>query len=177
MLKHVSTLILVLLMVFTSSSIYGLASDKEQRVILEHADSTHLNLKTGVSTYKGQVVLTQGTTILRGDKILTFTNKNNQLEKAIILGNPASYRTLIKPDNPEFIAVSNTINYYPQKGWIELIGNAKATQGEDSFAAPQINYDMTQGVIITPSSKAGRTQIIIQPKKNYQKLDRLQPNF
>lgn len=165
MLKHVSSLILFLLIVLTSSSTFGLPSDKEQRVILQHADSTQLDLKTGASTYKGHVVLTQGTTILRGDKILTFTNKNNQLEKAIILGNPARYHTLMKPDNPLFIAVSNTINYYPQKGWIELIGNAKATQGEDSFAAPQINYDVTQGVIITPSSKAGRTKIIIQPKQ------------
>ena len=146
---------------------FALDTDKDKLVFVE-ADATTLNHKTGINIYRGHVKLTQGTTVITGAIITTYANQRNQIEKAIAISDnntSASYQTITDLQKPLFIAVGDTINYYPERVWVELIGNAKATQGEDSFAGPQINYDMKQKIVTTPISNKGRTKIIILPSE------------
>lgn len=159
-------LILCLLLWFVPELSNALGSDKQQPANLL-ADSAVLNRNTGVSVYRGNVKLTQGTTIITGDVIVTYTDKHNQLLKAVATGTQklASYTTM--PDNSKllFTAIAQTINYYPNQGQAEFIGEAKATQGRDSFVGPQINYDINHEIVTSPSSHQGRTTIIIQPNQ------------
>lgn len=144
------------------SALFALSSDKQKDAYLE-ADSATLNYKTKINIYRGRVKLTQGTTVITADIITTYSNSHNQLEKAIATGQPASYSTL--PDHSElhFTATAQTINYSPLTGQIQLIGQAKTTHGRNSFAGPQINYDIKQEIVTSSASPQGRTTIIIQP--------------
>lgn len=144
---------------------FGLSSDKQQPAYLQ-SDSATLNHKTGISIYRGNVKLTQGTTVITADILTTYTDQHNQLIKAIGTGTSthlASYSTL--PDNNKlpFTAVAIIIHYYPLRSWVEFTDQAKATQGKDNFAGPQLNYDINREIVTSPASKLGRTQIIIQP--------------
>jgi lipopolysaccharide export system protein LptA len=158
-------LYLILLLFFCPSFTFALNSDSKQPADLQ-ADSAILNHNTGVSVYHGNVKLTQGTTVVTADVLTTYTDKHDQLIKAIGIGTstvPASYTTL--PDNSKlpFTSVALTINYYPPRDWIEFIDQAKATQGQDNFSGPQLNYDTNQQIVISPASPKGRTHIVIQP--------------
>ncbi len=145
---------------------YALAanSDKQQTAYIT-ADNTTLNYKTRMGIYRGHVKMTQGTTTILADKVITYLNKTNQLEKAIATGQyqPATYTTL--PDNSKlpFTAAGLTINYYPLQDYVELIGQAQATQGKDSLAGPRIQYNITAQTVVSLPEKNGHTTIIMQP--------------
>lgn len=157
-------LILTLLITIFPLTSWALSTDKQQPAYIQ-ADSATLNHKTGVCIYRGHVQLTQGSTTIIADTLTTYLNDQNALQQATAVGQLANYTTL--PDNTKlpFTAVAQTINYYPIKAAVELIGQAKATQGSDSFAGPKINYDIKQQLVVTPPSQGGRTTIIIQPQQ------------
>lgn len=131
------------------------------------ADETTLNYKTHTGIYRGHVKMRQGTTVITGDKVITYGDKNNRLIKAIATGQLASYTTL--PDNSKlpFIAAGQTLLYYPLAGFVEAIGQAKATQGNDSLAGPHIKYDINQQIVLSLPAKNSQTTIIIQPDQKF----------
>lgn len=141
---------------------FALSTDKQQNATIE-SDSATINHKENTCTYRGHVKLIQGTTILTADLLTTYSNAKNQLQKAIAIGQLATYTTL--PDNSPnvFVAQAKTINYNPLQSQIILVGDAKATQGSDSFAGPQINYNIKNQLVTTPVSNQGRTTIVFRP--------------
>jgi lipopolysaccharide export system protein LptA len=146
---------------------FALSSDKQKPADLA-SDSATLNHKTGISIYRGNVKLTQGTTVVTGNLLTAYTDHHNNLTKITATGTTqqlASYYTL--PDNSKlpFTAIALTINYYPPQAHVEFIGQAKATQGRDTFTGPQLNYDMNNKIVTSPSSPEGHTTIIIQPNQ------------
>ncbi len=166
-MQKLFTIIILLLLSYVPIECLALSSDKTQPVFVE-SDWATLNHKTGISTYHGHVKLTQGTTVVTADNLVTYTDKHNQLLKAVATGQLASYSTL--PDNSKllFTAVALTINYYPPKGYTEFIGQAKAIQGNDTYAGPQINYDINLQIVTSPKSQQGRTSIVILPSQKEQ---------
>lgn len=155
-------LILGVLFLSVPNASYALSTDKQQPAYIQ-SDTAILNHKTKTCIYSGHVQLTQGSTVITADTLTTHSDAQNQLELVTAIGKYATYSTL--PDNnpQKLVASALTINYYPKKAQVELIGEAKATQGNDSFAGPRINYDIKQQIITSPPSKEGRTTIIIQP--------------
>lgn len=160
--KQLLFLISMLSMLLFPNLSSALSTDKLQPAYIK-ADSATINHKTKICVYSGHVQLTQGSTVITADTLTTHADAQNQLEQATAVGKFAVYSTL--PDNTQLklVATALTINYYPKKAQVELIGDAKATQGSDSFAGPKINYDIKQQIINSPASKEGRTTIIIQP--------------
>lgn len=159
--KMLKKLLIGIVLVFPALS-WALTTDKQQNANIV-ANSASINYKKHICIYRGNVKLTQGSTVLTADVLTTFANAKNQLQKAIAVGKLASYTTL--PDNSPlpFAAVAETINYYPLQSQIYLIGQAKATQGNDSFAGYQINYNTKLQSISTPATPHERTTIVFQP--------------
>jgi len=141
---------------------HAASADKDLPVFAE-ADTSTIDYKHRIGYYRGHAKVTQGTTVIIADTIITYMTPKNKLEKAVALGNLASYTTM--PDNSKipFNAVAKTINYYPQQNLVELIDQAKATQGNDNYAGPLIHYYTKDQVVISPPSKSGHTVIVIQP--------------
>ena len=48
------------------------------------------------------------------------------------------------PNKPPFHAYADTIRYYPLRHLIELIGNARVEQGNNSLSAAKITYDTVE---------------------------------
>ena len=72
-LKYISSV----LMIFYSSLVLSIDSDKDKPIFLE-SDSAKWDENSQKSTYRGNVVVTQGTMLLTGD-LLVVTSKNNDL--------------------------------------------------------------------------------------------------
>ena len=68
-------------------------------------------------------------------------------------------------DKPLLHAFANEIRYYPERHLIELLGNARVTQGDDSFSSAKITYNTEKQHIAAKSSQHDRTVIIIHPEK------------
>nr|WP_231852864.1 lipopolysaccharide transport periplasmic protein LptA [Legionella longbeachae] len=132
------------------------------------ADSADLSQQQHKGIYTGNVELIQGTTNLRATKAITLGNEKNQLVVAIASGAPgqqAHYWTTTDPKKPPLHAYADTIRYYPLRHLIELIGNARVEQGNNSFSATKISYDTEKQHVLSQGDGSKRIMIIYHPEK------------
>ena len=162
-----ATYICALLFYCFTNPTFAMPDDRDQIVQLR-AGSADINQQTHQGIYRDDVQLDQGTTHIRANEAITTGNEKNQLILASIKGNSsaqAHYWTLPAADKPLMHAYADTINYYPERHLIELMGNARVEQGNNSFAAPKITYDTLAQHVISEASGAARTTIIFHPEK------------
>ncbi len=157
----------LLLLFMFSSSAYALTEDKE-KIMHVMADSADLSQQEHKGIYTGNVELVQGTTNLQAAKAVTLGNEKNQLVVAIASGTEgkqAHYWTITDPNKPPVHAYADTIRYYPLRHLIELIGNARVEQGENSFSAAKISYDTVKQHVLSQGNDSRRITIIYHPEK------------
>lgn len=164
MFRHV----LLLSLLFLTSPITLAMPEDRDKVAQLTANTADLNQQTHRGVYVGNVEFDQGTTHLRAVKVVTEGNQQNKLTFAIAFGdknNPAHYWEQTAIDKPLLHAYANEIRYYPDRHLIELIGDARVVQGEDSFSAPKISYDTIKKHVVAKSDGKTRTLIIMHPGK------------
>ena len=142
---------------------HALPNDKKE-ILHTVAAYSHGDLKQHIVTHEGNVIATQGSTKLTGDKVVLYMNDKNELIKAIAYGKPATYRTLTATDKPEFYADGDEIHYLIDRELILLIGNAHVRQGTNTYAGPRLEYQTEQEIVISPKSPEGRASMVIHPK-------------
>lgn len=155
------------LLLVMATSAQALPTDKDQ-VMNVVADSANLSQQNHTGTYTGHVEFAQGTTNIHAAKAITKGNDKNQLTLAIASGTkeaPAHYWVQSEAGKPPFHAYADTITYYPLRHLIELKGNARIVQGDNSMSAALITYDTIKQHIITQSSGTTRTTIVFHPKQ------------
>ena len=156
------------LLLFNSHLALALPDDRLQTMAL-HANSAELDHQLHRGIYLGDVEMQQGSTHVRAAKAITQGNTKNQLIQAIILGDhhaQAHYWVTPEKDKPPVHAYADTIHYYPERHLIELIGHARVEQGNNSFSAYKITYDMIHQQVISSRDAHQRTSIIIHPEKH-----------
>ena len=147
---------------------FALPDDREQ-VLQVNAGSADINQQTHQGIYLHDVELDQGSTHIRSAQATTTGTEKNKLVLAVIKGNKqtqAHYWTLTATDKPPLHAYADTINYYPERHLIELIGHARVEQGTNSFSAHKIRYDTLAEHVMSESDGHTRTTIIFHPEKH-----------
>lgn len=167
-IKSIQNLLLLIGLVVITTA-HALPEDKDKVMNLA-ADSADLNQEQHKGTYLGKVKFDQGSTHLRADSAITLGDDKNKLDMAEAKGNKekqAHYWTKTAEDKPLLHAHADLIRYYPKKNLIELIGNAKISQGLNSFSAPKISYDTLKKQVFSSKEGEQRTTIIIYPEKKH----------
>lgn len=150
----------------------ALPSDREKPISIE-ADHAQLDDREGVTQYKGDAILTQGTLRITGDIITFFYDENKQLTKAVAEGKRATYQQVHKPGENPVKAKALKMEYYADRQKIYLIGDGYVWQNGDEFTGNYIEYDIERNVVSANSrpvtvdgetQKKGRVHIIIQPQ-------------
>lgn len=146
--------------------LFALDSDRTQALHVT-SDSSLYNYKTGITLYEGHVIIDQGTTRIKADRVSTKTDARHKIEEAIAYGfqNLAEYSTLPKVGEAPLYAKAKTIYFYPQKTTIILDNEVTLTQGKNSFQGSRIIYNIKEKIIHAPASKNGRSTLIIEPQQ------------
>lgn len=158
-----------------ATSAWALSTDKDQPIEIE-ADSADLDDEKGVTIYRGNVVLTQGSVRMTGDTMTVYFT-NDELDTMIMEGKPATYRQL--PDDSKIYdeAEALRMEYYELKNLIVLIDKASFKQEGLNFSGNRIEYDTLHSRVKargsvkqqTGSGSSGssgeRVKIILKPKK------------
>lgn len=163
MIKLCFVFILILVMRLS----FAMPDDREKIAELS-ADSADLNQQTHRGEYIGNVEFDQGTSHLRAARAITEGDQQNKLILAIAFGDDkeqAHFWTQTAQDKPLLHAYANMIRYYPERHLVELIGNARVTQGDNSFSGPKISYDTEKQHVISKGDRKNRTTIVIHPEK------------
>lgn len=160
-------------------TVMALATDRDQAIELE-ADRADIDDLKGISVYTGNVVLVQGSLVIKAHKLTLYNDKNKKLEKAVAVGGTgklATFKQRPEGKDKDLRARARTMIYFLNKDKIHLLKQAHVWQGGDTFSGDKIIYDTKQETVIASSQKdqqgkpvktGSRVKVTIQPKSNNQ---------
>lgn len=169
--KIIISIVLIIQCIFINTAFAR--SDDSEKPIHITADTAELNDKTGVSIYRGNVEMVQGTTILTGDVITVYTN-NGDVNKMISVGNLATY-TETTDEGDIVYAESEEMIHNSLEKKVELFRKGKVTKTGNVIRSDYILYLTEEGLIDTGTTQ-DRINIVIQPKSDDQKEKDQNPN-
>ncbi len=159
---NTKTSFLIILLTLPNVFNYATArTDDSEKPIHITADSAELNEKSGLSIYRGDVKMVQGTTILTGDVINVYS-ENDEVDKMISVGELATYQETTD-DGDIVYAESEEMIHNSAEQKIELFRRGKITQVGNVIRSDYILYLTEEGLIDT-GTKKDRIEITIQPK-------------
>jgi len=154
-----------------SASAWALPNDREQPVRIQ-ADSAQMDDKNKVATYTGDVIITQGSMMIKGNVVTVTLNQAGDIDTATSVGSLAYFeqqQDAAKPDKMQGYA--KQIQYQAGKDLIILTDQAKVINAGNTTEGEKIVYNSKTQVatagrggkdIKTPRQ---RIDMVIQPKK------------
>lgn len=150
------TAVFLLVFAFSSNAI-ALTSDSTKPINIQ-ADSAEINDDTGISTYSGNVKITQGSTVLTGDTVILET-ANKKVKKIIAKGKLSTFKQTTD-DGRKIDAEAEKMVYSITGNKIVLTKNAKLTEAGNTFASDKITF-YTDKEIVTAGSSSGNDRVNI----------------
>jgi len=130
------------------------------------ADTAEMNESTGVSIYRGSVVVIQGSLTMKSDH-MKLQSKNNKLTRMTGTGKPATYRQLDNSTGEPVYGEADKIIYLPGKNQIIMTGKASLLKNDNTFKSERIVYNMTSNYVSAGTREGGkRVKIVIQPAED-----------
>jgi lipopolysaccharide export system protein LptA len=158
---------LSLILPLLSGTAQALSSDRNQPMDVE-ADRADIDDKRGVSVYRGNVKITQGTLRLTAEE-LTLHTRDGEVVRAIAVGKPATYRQRPDGKDQDVEAEALKMEYFADRQKLILTDKASVRQAGDSFRSERIDYDIAADVVKGGTGSPGdRVRITIQPKQQGQ---------
>ena len=157
---------LLLLLCLLTPAANALESDRDQPVEIE-SDSAEFDDLAGLTTYRGNVRLIQGTIELLADEIQLRT-VNDEIVELIASGRPAQYEQLPELQAEKLYAQSNRIRYLLDQDLIELSGDASLSQQGTTLSGGTILYDVRQHILkassgATNQNSTERVRVVLPP--------------
>jgi lipopolysaccharide export system protein LptA len=154
-------------------------ADRAKPVNIE-ADRLSLDDVKKESVFEGNVQLTQGTLMLRADRVVVRQDEQG-FNYAFATGEPAYFRQK-REGVDEFIeGFAQRLEYDGKQDKVEMFTNARVKKGIDEVRGDYISYNAVTefyqvigggAAAATPSNPQGRVRAVIQPKKDLEKPSR-----
>lgn len=163
-------LVSFIMMIGVSTNVLAEAADRDKPINLE-ADSVKVDDAKQISTYSGNVILTQGTLIIRADKLIVREDSAG-FQHSTSTGNPTTFRQKREGKNEYMEGSAQRIEYDGRMDKVQLYTKAWVKRGEDIVHGEYISYDANAeyAEVIGGAKSAdgtttsGRVRAIIQPK-------------
>ena len=159
------TLVLALSLGYTPA--HAEKADKTKPVNLE-ADTVTMDDINKTSLYMGNVILIQGTLVLRADQVQARQNEQG-LQSVTAVGRPVAFRQKTDGRDEYLEGYSDRMEFDNVTSQLELIGNARLKRGQDELRGAQISYNGNTEFYkvvgqLNAQSPAGRVRAVIRPK-------------
>lgn len=153
-----------------SINAFAEAADRNKPIELE-ADSVIVDDAKKISTYLGNVILTQGTLVIHADKLIVREDRNG-FQHSTSTGNPTTFKQKREGKNEYMTGSGRRIEYDGRMDKVQLYTKAWVKRGEDIVYGDYISYDANAeyAEVIggkkseSAGSSSGRVRAIIQPK-------------
>lgn len=144
---------------------HALPSDANQEIKLL-ADKATYSERTGVTSYSGSVIITQGTFRMTADNITVNLSQQRSINSAVATGRPATMQQIVTQEKGLAKGQANKIDYNAVTGIITLTGNAKLVQNGASFAGNVIRYSLKAGDVEATAGGNQRVELVFPPSSN-----------
>ena len=122
-----------------SLNAYAEAADRDKPIELE-ADSVIVDDAKKISTYVGNVILTQGTLIIRAAKLVVREDSNG-FQHSTSTGSPTTFKQKREGRNEYITGSGKRIEYDGRMDKVQLYTKASVKRGEDIIFGDYISYD------------------------------------
>jgi lipopolysaccharide export system protein LptA len=146
-------------------------ADRNKPIHLE-ADRVTVDDAKQISTFTGNVVLTQGSMVLRGDKMEVRQDRDG-FRQGVVWGNLAYFRQKREGYDELIEGWSERIEYDSRADKLQMFGRAMLKRGQDEVRGNYISYDANSEFfqVVGGGTKSasgpsgdGRVRAIMQPK-------------
>ena len=130
-----------------------------------------------ISTYQGDVILTQGTLIIKADELIVRED-NQGFQHSTSIGNPTTFKQKREGLDEYIEGIGQRIDYDGHMDKVHIYKDAVVKRGDDIVMGDYIVYDANAEIAQAMSNdsklknndgtpvKKGRTKAIINPKKS-----------
>lgn len=141
------------------------AQETNPRDLPIHLQADHVTLddRAGVSTYRGNVVLTQGELRVEADEVRVET-AGREVVRMLATGAPAHFQDT-PVGQPTIYADATSVEYRARDGLVILVGDARLRQGEDRVAGHRIEYDHEGAVVRASGRGEERVRAVLHPRE------------
>ena len=147
------------------------SADRDKPINLE-SDTVEVNDQTKVSTYQGNVRLTQGTLLITADKLMVVQDADG-FSKSTAYGNPAYFKQKSDGTDENIEGWAQRIEYDAKRDKLEMFTQAHIKRGQDEVRGNYITYDgQNQSYRVIGGKEAateynpkGRVHAVILPKR------------
>jgi len=162
-----------LLLIFLLLSLPATAemADRDKPIELE-ADTVTVDDAKKTSVYTGDVILTQGTLVIKGDKLIVREDSQG-FQHGTSYGNPTTFRQKLEGKNGYMSGSALRIEYDGRMDKVQLYNKAWVKRGDDIVHGDYIMYDAAAEYaevigggsdVASPATPGGRVRAVIQPK-------------
>lgn len=158
-----------LLSLFVSLNSWALPEDARQPIYVD-ADRAEIDKKTGITIYRGNVVINQGSMRILAEKV-TIYNEAKKVSRIVATGKgeQAQYQQKPNAEKDLVIAKADTIEYLVGNETLHLMDNAFLLQDGATMKGYRIDYDVRASMATAsgqgPDTENTRIQVVIPAKQ------------
>lgn len=175
-------LLLATFLLLCSPVCFAESADRNKPIHLE-ADQVMMDDAQQISTFTGNVRLTQGTLLLSGDKIVVVEDKDG-FKHATAYGNTAEFRQKREGLNEYVEGYGKRIEYDTRTDTLNFYEKARLKRDLDEVSGDHITYSVKTEVFRVDSSEAGsgnvppqRVRAVLHPKSKETKTSPSAPDM
>jgi lipopolysaccharide export system protein LptA len=145
------------------SSAFAEKFDISQKIEID-ASRQAADLKNKIFSYIDDVVITQGSLIIRADIVQVLTQSGSEEKTYIAKGKPATFNQTLADGTPLTLQ-ADEIRYEPGNNLVIISGNALLQQEDSEVSGSRITYNIDTQYVNAESKTNERTKTIFQPKE------------
>lgn len=166
--KLKSSLLLLILSSLASSSALAKKIDLNQELSID-ASRQSADLKNKIFSYIDNVVIKQGSLIIKADLVQVITATDTGYKTYIAKGKPATFEQILDDGKPINLQ-ANEIKYEPSLNTVIISGNALLKQDGSEVSGSKITYNAETEYVNAESNKDDTVKTVIQPKPKPEKV-------
>ncbi|WP_286233578.1 lipopolysaccharide transport periplasmic protein LptA [Thalassotalea sediminis] len=144
------------------ASIYAAEIDLKQEISID-ATRQAADLKNKIFSYIDNVVIKQGSLIIKADLVQVITASDTDTKTYIAKGKPATFKQTLEDGTPIYLQ-ANEIKYEPAKNTVTISGDAELRQEGSKVNGSVITYNFITEQVLANGEDDQRVKTVLQPK-------------
>ncbi|MDO4627245.1 MAG: lipopolysaccharide transport periplasmic protein LptA [Pasteurellaceae bacterium] len=158
-------LVILSTLMLTSFSAFALKDDTNQPINIV-SDNQSLDMENSVVTFTDNVVITQGSILIKANKVVIKRPPENSGKKETVdaYGSPVTFHQLLDDGKP-VDGRANTVHYDLGTEFLTLTNNAHLQQLDSKIDADKITYDVKKQQLKANSGGKARVHTVLIPNQ------------
>ena len=156
-----SNILITVISLLTTTTVFAKKLDLAQELTID-ANRQSADLKNKVFSYIDNVVIKQGTLIIKADIVQVISSQTGE-KKYIAKGSPATFEQTLEDGRPLNLQ-ADLIKYEPALNTVIISGNALLRQEGSEVRGSKITYNSETEYVDAESEKNNKVTTVIQPK-------------